>query len=121
MSGISVFVIRFSEKDPQPTDEKRNERRNRITPNGQLNNIPIMTFLTSNIDKNPVMHPIQLIDRYNRRLNYLRISITDRCNLRCIYRMPERGLPKESHDDILRSEGIPCDAVVWTVNRQRFF
>ncbi|MEW8246190.1 MAG: GTP 3',8-cyclase MoaA, partial [Candidatus Thiodiazotropha endolucinida] len=30
-----------------------------------------------------------LVDRFNRRINYLRISVTDRCDLRCIYCMSE--------------------------------
>lgn len=47
-----------------------------------------------------------LIDRYNRHLNYLRISITDRCNLRCIYCLPEEFLPMLSHSDILTYEEI---------------
>ncbi len=33
-----------------------------------------------------------LIDHYGRRLNYLRLSVTDRCNLRCYYCMPEEGI-----------------------------
>ena len=37
---------------------------------------------------------------------YLRISITDRCNLRCVYCMPEQGIPKMAHTDILRYEEI---------------
>jgi GTP 3',8-cyclase len=48
----------------------------------------------------------QLIDRYDRNLNYLRISITDRCNLRCIYCMPRKLIPKLAHKDILRYEEI---------------
>ena len=48
----------------------------------------------------------QLVDRYNRHLNYLRISITDRCNLRCIYCSPETRLLRLSHADILRYEEI---------------
>ncbi len=48
----------------------------------------------------------KLIDRFNRRLNYLRISITDRCNLRCIYCTPRKLIPKLSHDDILKYEEI---------------
>ena len=48
----------------------------------------------------------QLIDRYDRNLNYLRISITDRCNLRCIYCMPRKLIPKLPHKDILRYEEI---------------
>lgn len=47
-----------------------------------------------------------LIDRYNRHLNYLRLSITDRCNLRCIYCVPSDRIPRLSHFDILRYEEI---------------
>ncbi len=47
-----------------------------------------------------------LLDSYNRRLNYLRISLTDRCNLRCIYCMPEQGVPKLFHEDILTYEEL---------------
>ncbi len=47
-----------------------------------------------------------LIDHYERRLNYLRISITDRCNLRCRYCMPPEGLKKLRHEDILTYEEI---------------
>ena len=47
-----------------------------------------------------------LIDHYERRLNYLRISITDRCNLRCLYCMPSEGLEKLKHRDILTYEEI---------------
>jgi cyclic pyranopterin phosphate synthase len=45
-------------------------------------------------------------DAYNRPISYLRISVTDRCNLRCIYCMPPEGVPWRSHDDILRYEEI---------------
>ncbi len=45
-------------------------------------------------------------DKYGRVIDYLRISITDRCNLRCIYCMPEEGVPKLSHSDILSYEEI---------------
>jgi cyclic pyranopterin phosphate synthase len=48
----------------------------------------------------------QLTDGYKRRLNYLRISITDRCNLRCMYCMPRKGVPKLHHADILSYEEI---------------
>ncbi len=47
-----------------------------------------------------------LIDRYQRRIDYLRLSITDRCNLRCAYCMPPHGVPYLPHDDILRYEEI---------------
>ncbi|MBE3580818.1 MAG: GTP 3',8-cyclase MoaA [Thermoanaerobacteraceae bacterium] len=45
-------------------------------------------------------------DRFGRRINYMRVSITDRCNLRCRYCMPAAGVPLKSHDDILRLEEI---------------
>jgi len=47
-----------------------------------------------------------MLDRYNREINYLRISVTDRCNLRCRYCMPEEGVPKKSHSDIISYEQI---------------
>jgi len=48
----------------------------------------------------------QLIDRYKRHLNYLRISITDRCNLRCLYCNPRLSQKKLPHKDVLRYEEI---------------
>jgi len=48
----------------------------------------------------------RLIDRYNRHLNYLRISITDRCNLRCIYCVPGGCFDKIPQEEILRYEEI---------------
>ncbi|MBI2910467.1 MAG: GTP 3',8-cyclase MoaA [Chloroflexi bacterium] len=47
-----------------------------------------------------------LSDSFQRPINYLRISVTDRCNLRCIYCMPEEGLPLASHQEILSFEEI---------------
>jgi len=46
-----------------------------------------------------------LMDNFNRIINYLRISITDRCNLRCKY-CTEAFLPSIGHDDVLRYEEI---------------
>jgi cyclic pyranopterin phosphate synthase len=46
------------------------------------------------------------IDAYNRPISYLRISVTDRCNLRCVYCMPPQGVPKRAHAEILRYEEI---------------
>ncbi len=48
----------------------------------------------------------ELVDKYNRHLNYLRISITDRCNLRCLYCAPGGLVPKLDHEEILRYEEI---------------
>src|SRR5665647_2297412 len=47
-----------------------------------------------------------MFDSYNRRINYLRISVTDRCNLRCTYCMPAEGIPLMQHSDILSFEEI---------------
>ncbi|MFA5622293.1 MAG: GTP 3',8-cyclase MoaA [Thermovirgaceae bacterium] len=47
-----------------------------------------------------------LKDRFERRLDYVRISITDRCNYRCVYCMPEEGLEWIPHDRIMTYEEI---------------
>ena len=47
-----------------------------------------------------------MFDRFNRKINYLRISVTDRCNLRCKYCMPEKGIRLLDHSDILTFEEI---------------
>lgn len=47
-----------------------------------------------------------MYDQFNRKIDYLRISVTDRCNLRCTYCMPPEGVTLLSHDDILRFEEI---------------
>lgn len=46
------------------------------------------------------------LDSFGRSINYLRISVTDRCNLRCIYCMPPEGVPQMSHSGILSYEEI---------------
>ena len=45
-------------------------------------------------------------DSHNRRSNYLRISVTDRCNLRCVYCMAPEGVTFIPHDKILSFEEI---------------
>jgi len=45
-------------------------------------------------------------ERLPRKINYLRVSVTDRCNLRCVYCMPKEGLSLLGHNDILRYEEI---------------
>ena len=47
-----------------------------------------------------------LSDSFQRPINYLRISVTDRCNLRCVYCMPAEGVDLMSHNDILSYEEI---------------
>lgn len=45
-------------------------------------------------------------DKYGRIIKYLRLSVTDLCNYRCIYCMPKEGVPKKSHSDILSIEEL---------------
>ncbi len=47
-----------------------------------------------------------MYDKYNRKINYLRISVTDRCNLRCVYCMPEEGVKLMKHEEILSFDEI---------------
>lgn len=45
-------------------------------------------------------------DDFGRAIHYLRVSVTDRCNLRCVYCMPAEGIEKQSHTGILRYEEL---------------
>jgi len=47
-----------------------------------------------------------MLDSYNRTIDYLRISVTDRCNLRCEYCMPETGIKQIPQQEILSFEQI---------------
>lgn len=45
-----------------------------------------------------------MIDTFGREITYLRLSVTERCNLRCRYCMPEDGICKKSHDEMLTED-----------------
>ena len=47
-----------------------------------------------------------MIDQFGRSVEYLRVSITDKCNLRCVYCMPLEGLPWLQRDELLSYEEI---------------
>ncbi|HNW82393.1 MAG TPA: radical SAM protein [bacterium] len=47
-----------------------------------------------------------MLDTFRRNINYLRVSVTDRCNLRCTYCMPEEGIKLMKHEDILSFDEI---------------
>ncbi|HEX9079533.1 MAG TPA: GTP 3',8-cyclase MoaA, partial [Desulfuromonadaceae bacterium] len=49
---------------------------------------------------------MQLTDSLGRTINYLRLSVTDRCNMRCRYCMPAEGIAKQEHDAILSYEEL---------------
>lgn len=47
---------------------------------------------------------MSLVDPFGRRIDYLRVSVTDRCNFRCVYCMPEEGFPALPKDEYLSTE-----------------
>lgn len=47
-----------------------------------------------------------LKDGYGREITYMRISVTDRCNLRCVYCMPQEGIAQTAHREILTFDEI---------------
>lgn len=49
---------------------------------------------------------MQLTDSLGRNINYLRLSVTDRCNMRCFYCMPKEGVVKKQHDAVLSYEEL---------------
>ena len=51
-----------------------------------------------------------MLDGYGRRVRYLRISVTDRCNLRCVYCMPHEGVDWVPHDRIMTLESMAAVA-----------
>lgn len=51
-------------------------------------------------------------DGFGRRIDYLRISVTDRCNLRCVYCMPPEGVTWKPHEELLTYEEIERFAAI---------
>lgn len=49
---------------------------------------------------------MQLTDSLGRNINYLRLSVTDRCNMRCFYCMPKEGIVKKGHEAVLSYEEL---------------
>ena len=47
-----------------------------------------------------------MIDQFGRNITYMRISVTDKCNLRCRYCMPEEGICKKDHTDMMTEDEI---------------
>ncbi len=58
------------------------------------------------VTKNKEKSFLNLVDSFNRTINYLRVSITDRCNLKCIYCMSNPPVSMHPHSEILRYEEI---------------
>ena len=57
-----------------------------------------------------VTHPVtqdpRITDQHGRSFNYLRIAVNEKCNLRCIYCMPEKGISFEPKDKLLTAEEV---------------
>jgi GTP 3',8-cyclase len=49
----------------------------------------------------PGVQPVRALDQFGRAIEYLRISVTDRCNFRCVYCMPEQGMQWLPKSEIL--------------------
>ncbi len=47
-----------------------------------------------------------MLDKFNREISYMRISVTDKCNLRCVYCMPEEGVELKRHEELISFENI---------------
>ena len=65
---------------------------------------------------------MSLCDRFKREITYLRVSVTDKCNLRCTYCMPTDGVPLCAHEEILTFEEIVAVvkvAVKWGITKVR--
>ena len=58
------------------------------------------------VTERPVPESGPMHDGFGRRIEYLRISVTDKCNLRCVYCMPVEGLPWLRRDELLSYEEI---------------
>jgi cyclic pyranopterin phosphate synthase len=68
-------------------------------------------MITSQLPYSPIARPSHgprkvAVDGFGRRVDYLRISVTDRCNLRCTYCMPSEGLPWTDPNDLLKFDEI---------------
>jgi cyclic pyranopterin phosphate synthase len=64
----------------------------------------VATSAESNFLKTPQAEAPQLLDGFGRVINYARVSLTDRCNFRCLYCMPQGGRPFIPHERILHHE-----------------
>jgi len=80
--------------------QEQQQQQNQQQDHKHLSKTTIATTLNNNI----------LIDKYNRKHNYLRISLTEKCNLRCLYCMPKEGVSLTPRSELLslteRKRGI---------------
>ncbi len=76
--------------------------RNQQAQGGQVINPAMVQFDSDNRR----IFIFMITDTHGRKITYLRISVTDRCNLRCVYCMPDAGIIKQPHHAIMRYEEI---------------
>ncbi|GAA5837100.1 hypothetical protein JCM11251_005254 [Rhodosporidiobolus azoricus] len=87
---------------PAPLSAARQQARHRIDEVDRLSaSPPVSPFLT---------------DSFGRKHDYLRISLTEKCNLRCTYCMPEQGVPLLPRDDLLTTDEIERVARLFVQN-----
>ncbi|HEY3057388.1 MAG TPA: GTP 3',8-cyclase MoaA [Chloroflexota bacterium] len=67
---------------------------------------PLTTIDHSSSHDVPTLHERRLVDSYGRRISDMRISLTDRCNFRCVYCMPEEGMQWLKRDTLLTFDEI---------------
>ncbi|KAG8950495.1 hypothetical protein FRC04_007510 [Tulasnella sp. 424] len=67
---------------------------------------PAPPILTSPLDPKISSRAQPLVDNFSRMHDYLRISLTERCNLRCFYCMPEEGIDLSPSEDILNDDEV---------------
>ena len=64
------------------------------------------THIDAPVERSPSSAIPPITDQFGRTFNYLRLAVNEYCNLRCIYCMPEEGVPFRSKDKLLSTEEI---------------
>ena len=64
------------------------------------------TIIQNHILDSQGAYPPLIKDKFGRTFDYLRIAINEKCNLRCIYCMPEEGIPFKPSNELLNTEEI---------------
>uniref|UniRef100_A0AAV1UA91 GTP 3',8-cyclase n=1 Tax=Peronospora matthiolae TaxID=2874970 RepID=A0AAV1UA91_9STRA len=98
------FVTR-SHRHPSPPSNSKLVPEPASSPNDSLHQIRQILAATRQSPREATARR-QLVDQFGRTHTYLRISLTERCNLRCRYCMPEDGVPLQPNEDLLTSSEI---------------
>jgi cyclic pyranopterin phosphate synthase len=65
-----------------------------------------LTHIPAPMDRSVISAHPKIVDKHGRTFNYLRLAVNEYCNLRCIYCMPEEGVPFRSKDKLLSTKEI---------------